>query len=204
MKYSDSVFADSDYGSTMIPQLQLNDSVNKQVDDTASLITGLVRGMVVKWSASNNRWEALNGTIKLSGSETLGIVEHVNNPDTTGQVRIGGVYTDSALVANTAYYVQANGTLGVTVTQVPFGVCTSAGRLVPPGQGGGSGGSVNALVAQTLTYNSAGQLTQAVIDGSTYTMTYDSRGRLSTVTNGSTTMTCVYNTNGQFTGTTVA
>lgn len=203
MKYKDEDFADGDDGATVVTQLLLNDAVNKQVDDAAAMITGLSRGVVVKWSSANNRWEALNGTIALSGSETLGIIEHVDeDDDTVGQVRVGGVYTDSGLAANTAYYVQADGSLGTTATEVAFGRTTSAGRLIQPGSGGG--GSVNPLVEQTLTYNAAGQHTQAVIDATTYTMTYDSLNRLSTVSGGSTTMTCVYNAYGQFTGTTIA
>ena len=62
---------------------------------------------------------------------------------------------------------------------------------------------VTAILAQTLTYNTAGQLITAVIGSATFTMTYDSLGRLATVSDGTATMTCTYNAYGQFTGTTI-
>lgn len=207
MRFDTEAFAGGDSGSTVATRLLLNDAVNKQVDDNATIAAGLSRGIVVIWSSANNRWEALDGTIALVGGEVLGIVEELasTDPAAPAQVRVGGVFTDSALAANTAYYVQADGTLGATITEVAFGRTTSAGNLILPGSGGSSGGgSINPLAEQSLAYNSAGQLTAATIDGTTYTITYDAQDRLDTISDGSTTMTCVYNAYGQFTGTTVA
>ena len=208
MRYDTEAFAGGDSGSTIATRLLLNDSVNKQVDDNAVIAAGLARGTVVAWSAANNRWEALNGTLALTGTEVIGIVEELasTSPVAPAQVRTGGVYTDGTLAANTAYYVQADGTLGTTATEVAFGRTTSAGNLIPPftGGSGGGGGSVNPLAEQTFTYDTAGKLATAVIDGTTYTITYDAQERLDTISDGSKTMTCVYNAYGQFTGTTVA
>lgn len=64
--------------------------------------------------------------------------------------------------------------------------------------------STSPIAEQTFTYDTAGKLTSAVIDGTTYTITYDAQDRLSAISDGSKTMTCVYNAYGQFTGTTVA
>ena len=149
MRHDTEAFVGSDNGATITTRLLLNDMVNKQVDDNATLSAGLTRGTVVKWSAANNRWEAVNGTVALSGDEDIGIVEELasTNPEAPApaQVRIGGVYTDSTLTANTAYYVQADGTLGTTETEVAYGRTTSAGQLIPPGRGGSSQ-SVNAAI----------------------------------------------------------
>lgn len=129
--------AESDSGAVIIPQLYDNDVINKLIDDTAALVSGMIRGNVVKWSATYARWELCDGTVALGQSDVIGIVEYVNENDTIGQVRVAGVYTDSNLGANTAYYCQANGTLGTTATKVSLGRTTSAGRLVMPVGGGG-------------------------------------------------------------------
>jgi len=208
MRYDTEAFASGDSGSTIVARLLLNDAVGKQVDDNATISSGLARGTVVAWSVANNRWEALNGTLALTGTEVVGIVEELASTDPVAppQVRTGGVYADSALAANTAYYVQADGTLGATVTEVAFGRTTSAGNLIPPftGGSGGGGSNVNPLAEQTFTYDTAGKLTTAIIDGTTFAITYDAQGRLSTISDGAKTMTCAYNAYGQFTGTTVA
>ena len=208
MRYDAEAFFGSDSGSTIAARLLLNDAVNKQVDDNASIATGLTRGTVVAWSVINNQWEALNGTLALTGTEIVGIIEELasTDPVAPAQVRTGGVYIDSSLPANTAYYVQTDGSLGTTATEVAFGRTTSAGNLIPPFTGGnGSGsGSTSPIAEQTFTYNTAGKLTTAVIDGTTYTITYDAQDRLSTISDGAKTMTCTYSAYGQFTGTTVA
>jgi hypothetical protein len=126
--------------SKTLAALTENDIINKLVDDTAALITGLVRKNVVKWSATNSRWELCDGTAAAAATDIIGIVEYVGSPDTSGQVRIAGVFTDDTLVANTAYYCQADGTLGTTETITFMGYCTASGRLCMLSRGSGSGG----------------------------------------------------------------
>ena len=122
--------ADANSGAELIAQIYENDKMNKLVDDTAPLVTGLARENVVKWSTANGRWELCDGTVSLAATDMIGIVEYVGTPDTTGQVRITGVYTDNTLAANTAYYCQSDGALGTTATKVFIGYCTASGRMV--------------------------------------------------------------------------
>lgn len=129
------------YFSEIYAQLLQNDIANQIIDDTAAFVTGLMRGNVVKWSSANTRWEKCNGTASLAATDMLGIVECVNTPDTTGQVRVAGVFINSSLTANTAYYCQADGTLGTTATATFIGYCTANGRLCMASAGGSGGTS---------------------------------------------------------------
>lgn len=126
-----------------VAQFLENDTINKLVDDTATLASGLARGTCAKYSAANSRWEICDGTVALEAIDVIGIVEYVGTPTTSGQVRVAGVYTDDDLSANTKYYCQADGSLGTTGTTVFVGRTTSAGRLVMAQGRAGGGGGVN-------------------------------------------------------------
>ena len=134
-KLTTGIPAGGDTGAVIFPPLYDNAIMCKVVDDVATLAAGMAIQRVVKWNQTNNRWELCNGTVALSTTDVVGIVEYIDPLDATkGQVRIAGVYTDQtgSLVANTAYFCQANGTLGTTVTKVFVGRCTASGRLVMP------------------------------------------------------------------------
>ncbi len=128
--------ANTDTGADIIAQLLSNDVANKLVDDTAVLAAGVTNGKVVKYNATNQNWSLCDGTAALAATDIVGIVEYVNG--TSGQVRIAGVYTDSSLTSNAAYYCQSNGSLGTSITKVFMGRVTSPGRLCMPAGGGGS------------------------------------------------------------------
>ncbi len=126
---------------TVLERLRLNTLGNQMVDDAALLITGLSVGTVVKYDSTDNRWEACDGTAALTATDVIGIVTYVASPDTSGQVKVGGVYVDDSLTEDTRYYCQSDGSLGSTPTEVEIGHCCAAGQLVLKinGSGGGSG-----------------------------------------------------------------
>lgn len=110
----------------------------KEVDEAAVLQPGLTRGKCVIWSTTNQRWEAASGATLPGDTDVIGIVEYVDPGGTTGTVRLSGVYTDASLAANTAYYCQADGSLGSTLRPLYMGRTTEAGQLCMPSLGGGS------------------------------------------------------------------
>lgn len=191
---------------TILERLRLNTLGNQMVDDAAVLETGLSVGMVVKYDSTDNRWEALDGTVELTGDEYLGIVTYVASPDTSGQVKTGGVHVDSSLTEDTKYYCQSDGSLGSTPTEVEIGHCCAAGQLVLKINGGsGSSGSSASLEAFTVdTRDGDGEPTQITVGTTVYTITRDANGRLDTLGDGATTLTMTYDDDGNLSGATAA
>lgn len=134
MQFKGSVPAAGDTGAAIIAQLLTNDQVNQDVEDTSVLNTGIVRGNVVKYSVSLSKWVLCDGTVSPGNTDRIGIVEYADG--TSGQVRLSGVYQDSALTTLTDLYCQADGSLGTVETKVPMGTVTSTGKLCMPGGGG--------------------------------------------------------------------
>jgi YD repeat-containing protein len=189
-----------------LERARLNAKCNQMVDDKAVLETGLSVSTVVKYDSTDNRWEALDGTVELTGDEYLGIVTYVASPDTSGQVKTGGVHVDSSLTADTRYYCQSDGSLGSTPTEVEIGHCCAAGQLVLKinGGSGGSGSSASLEAFTVDTLDDDGEPTQITVGTTVYTITRDANGRLDTLGDGDTTLTMTYDDDGNLSGATAA
>lgn len=160
MQFKGSAPANSDSGAQMTAQLLTNDQVNLIVEDTSVLNTGIIRGNVVKYSVSLSKWVLCDGTVKPDDTDIIGVVEHADG--TSGQVRLSGVYQDTALTTIGNYYCQADGSLGTVATKVSMGTVTSTGKLCMPG---GSGGGVQPATVDTLGGIIVGEGLRVTTDG---------------------------------------
>ena len=140
MKFNGEMPLDSASISTFFEQLLQNDKANLQFDTAATLAGGLSRGICVYWDKLNGRWVATDG-LNPPKNTVLGIVESVEG--LSGQVRVGGVYQEQTIAANSVYYAAANGKLTTVPSRLIVGRSTSSGLLtlvVNGGSGSGSGG----------------------------------------------------------------
>ena len=140
MKFNGEMPLDSMSISAFFEQLLQNDKANLQIDIAATLAGGMSRGICVYWDKLNGRWVATDG-LNPPKNTVLGIVESVEGM--SGQVRVGGVYQEQTIAANSVYYAAANGKLTTVHSRLIVGRSTSSGLLtlvVNGGSGSGSGG----------------------------------------------------------------
>ena len=127
MAFNVNVPSPNDNIAAILAQLLLNDQINQLVDNNAVLDTGIVRGNVVKYSSSLQKWVLYDGTTIPGNTDTIGIVEYAGSP---GQVKSSGIYLDTDLTETAPYYCQSDGSLGTTVTKLFMGRIVSTGLFI--------------------------------------------------------------------------
>ena len=142
--YNPNIPIENQQGELLVRQLLANDGMGLEIDPQAMISGDLAVGTVVMMDRANEVWVRYDAETA-PDNLLLGIVENER------QVRTGGVYQHTNVLASKVYYVNSTGYLTTTETDVMAGYSMSEGNLAVLLNGSGNGGTGGGINAQYFT-----------------------------------------------------